>query len=186
MKVKALVRPKFSLFLLLGLLLALMLAPAANAAVSTDAYYYGFGDTVQITGDGMASGENVTIYVYAPPGSDTILAAEPWQSQADDNGSFATSLLLSADMPVGEYSLTAVGETSGATFYCVFDPLTLKVGDLSGGSGPYAAGGTKFTDTVDYTDATKGGIVYYKVEATPSGGSASVVQQGSFTQSLSL
>ena len=53
-------RPRHSLFLLLAMLLLLAVGvPAAQAAVWTDAYYYDFGDTVQIHGDGMQPGENV-------------------------------------------------------------------------------------------------------------------------------
>jgi hypothetical protein len=113
-------RTKYGLFLLLAILLLLVVGvPAAQAGVWTDAYYYNFGDIVQINGDGMQPGENVTVYVYEPGG---MLAAEPWLLYADEAGAFATSFLLTADMPAGEYALTVLGEESGATFSCVFDP----------------------------------------------------------------
>ena len=120
MNAKALVRPKYSLFLLLGLLLVLlMLAPAAKAAVWTNGYYFAFGDLVQINGDGMLQGETVALDVHFP---DAMTASWEDTAVADEFGCFEDIFTITPDMPVGEYVLDAVGLTSGATFSTVFDP----------------------------------------------------------------
>src|SRR5450830_1193261 len=106
MSVKGLIRPKFSLFLLLGLLLALMLVvPVANATVKTDAYYYSFGDIVQITGDGMQPGESVSLEVRVPDGMMAWTVAWTGTFTADGLGNFDDIFVITPDLPAGEYVL---------------------------------------------------------------------------------
>jgi hypothetical protein len=88
------------------------------ATVSTDAYYYNFGDTVQITGDGMQTGESVSVGVSYPGGT----LAQEHQVVADENGNFADSFYLADGMPYGEYAVVATGLASGNVFSTVFDP----------------------------------------------------------------
>ena len=93
-------------------------AGVALADVSTDAYYYNLGDTVQISGDSMAAGENVVVDVNFPDGS----LAQRHQVSADESGMFADSFYLADGMPYGEYSVVATGQSSGNVFNTVFDP----------------------------------------------------------------
>jgi hypothetical protein len=74
MNAKALVRPKYSLFLLLGLLLLLLWVPTASAAVWTDQLDYAPGSVVTISGDNVgltdpwAIGAEVTVDIVGPLG----------------------------------------------------------------------------------------------------------------------
>lgn len=99
----------------------------AGASVSTDAYYYNVGDTVQITGDQMAPGENVAVDVDYPDGS----LAQEHVVVADDLGDFSDSYTLPLDAPGGIYTVVATGQTSGDVYTTTFDPCSLSLSDAS-------------------------------------------------------
>jgi len=119
MNVKALVRPRFSLFLLLGLLLALMLAPAARAAVTTDQADYAPGSVVTISGnnvgltDPWTPGDTVTVNVVGP--YDFQFA--PITATVGLDGAWSCSFMLSdnAAVAVGAYTYTARAASSFET-----------------------------------------------------------------------
>lgn len=95
----------------------------AAASVSTDAYYYNLGDTVQITGDQMSPGENVTVDVFLPDGS----LSQEHVVVADANGDFTDSYTLALDAPGGIYTVVATGQSSGSVFTTTFDPFVLTI-----------------------------------------------------------
>jgi hypothetical protein len=123
----------------------------AGASVSTDGYYYNAGDTVQITGDQMTAGENVTVDVDLPDGS----LSQEHVVVADSNGGFADSYTLALDAPAGIYSVVATGQSSGNVFTTTFDPFkltitlspaSLTVGDSTTISGNLSNNGTSSVD----------------------------------------
>jgi hypothetical protein len=64
----------------------------AFADVQTDHYYYDFGQTVQIAGDGMSGGESVSVDVFFPDGT----LAQNHLVTADQDGNFTDSFQLPA------------------------------------------------------------------------------------------
>ena len=141
MNAKGLVRPKFVLFMLLGLLLVLLLAPVAQASVSTDKPDYAPGSVVTVTGDNFglldpwAVGAEVTVDVVGPYG----YQFEPLTTTVGLDGSWSVQLTLSDDpvVAVGEYTFTARAagsfEAQGGSFADAPNS-TLTLNDVSGTS----------------------------------------------------
>lgn len=124
----------------------------ASASVSTDGYYYNAGDTVQITGDQMAPGENVTVDIDYPDGS----LAQEHVVLADDSGNFVDSYIVPSGAPAGVYAVVATGQSSGSVFTTTFDPpantstsLTITPGHSTG-----TAGQVWYGDTLAFSGAT--------------------------------
>jgi hypothetical protein len=118
-------------FLMLGTALAF-------ASVSTDQYLYNYGDTVQITGDGMDAWEGVSVDVNFPDGS----LAQYHQVAADELGDFSDSFYLADGMPGGVYTVVATGLSSGNVYTTEFDPpigTTLTTPTLSSASITYGS-----------------------------------------------
>ncbi len=167
MNVKGLVRPKFSLFLLLGLLLVLMLAPVAKAAVWTDQADYAPGSVVTISGNNVGltdpwiPGDTVTVEVVGP--YDFQFA--PIETTVGLDGTWSCQLTLSADaaVAVGDYTYTARAAGSLETQSGTFTDAVDFVVDAS----PTAARSGKFTiDLWRAGGAHDGG--YPVVDATTS------------------
>ena len=166
---KALVRPKFAMLLTLGLLLVLMLAPAAKAAVWTDQLDYAPGSIVTFLGSydeslpGWAPGAMVTVDIVGPLG--IPYSAIP--TIIGDDGSWQTTYALPDDpvFAVGEYTYSASASDSSVTQVGSFTDAQLALGAFNSMSNPYASGGTNFQQTVSYSDASTGGnkSLYWRV-----------------------
>src|SRR6266496_3771576 len=130
----------------LATILALILGSAgAMAAVQTDKWAYSIGETVRITGDGMAPGEDVSVDVDFPDGS----LAQSHTVLADDQGDFADSFDLLDGMPDGVYGVVATGLTSGNTFRTEFDPAS---SNCMTGTTPTSSAPSQTTLTISWTD----------------------------------
>jgi hypothetical protein len=106
---------------LVALTLALsMVASIASAEVFTDKWEYGYGETVQVTGDGMLPGEHVSVDVSFPDGT----LAQNHVVAADEIGNFADEFSLEEGMPSGIYLVAATGLSSGNVFTVEFDPAS--------------------------------------------------------------
>src|SRR5450756_2143334 len=122
---KALVRPKFSLFLLLGLLLLLLVGAAAANAESTapwiqsDQLDYSSGSIVTLTSGGWLPGESVQVTV-----SDSLGLIWDYVNTdvADQDGNFTDMFQISPSF-IAEYTVTATGETSGTATTSFTDPV---------------------------------------------------------------
>jgi hypothetical protein len=102
-----------------------LIATTALAAVATDRWFYSWGDTVTITGDGMAPGESVGVDVDYPDGT----LAQHDVVSATAAGAFADLWTIPDGAPDGVYSVVATGQGSGAVFTTTFDPGACSVGD---------------------------------------------------------
>lgn len=120
-------KPRFSLALLCGCLLALMLLASAStdaasltANVITDTTDYAPGDSVVIIGAGFWPYETVTldvVNVYNPGVGDTDPA---WQVTTDAQGGFETYWIVPYDGVDQTFQITAVGGSSGISASAVF------------------------------------------------------------------
>jgi hypothetical protein len=130
---------------------SLVLTAAAFAAVQTDKWLYEHGETVQITGDEMAPGEDVQVDVYLPPDVEGELGvlAQTHVVTADLNGEFSDTFFLDYWMPGGIYDVVATGLTSGALFTTQFDPATSS---CLNGETPSASGETQTSLTINWFD----------------------------------
>jgi hypothetical protein len=97
----------------------------AFAAVQTNQWFYSWGDTVAISGDGMAAAEAVTVDVDNPDGT----LAQEHVVTATSTGTFGDSWVVPSGSPDGVYNVVATGQTSGAVFTTSFDPGACSVGD---------------------------------------------------------
>lgn len=109
------------LLLVLGYSLHSLAAPASTLGLSATVLPQ--ESSIAITGLGYAPGEAVSLWQTFP---DFTVAPLP-QQIADDNGSFVVSVYLGKDLPVGPYTITAHGTTSGREEYADLE-LTLAQG----------------------------------------------------------
>jgi hypothetical protein len=113
------------------------------AAIQTDKPEYAPGETVYVTGDGMAPGETVAVDIVYPDGS----LAQHHEVVADDAGNFSDSYVLpppDAAVP-GTYTVVATGQTSGIVFTTAFDDainINSFAVDCSTASDSFVAGTT--------------------------------------------
>ena len=152
---------KFSVPLIAALTVTfLMLGTApAIASVQTDRYLYNFGDTVQITGDGMAASEVVAVDVYFPNAS----LAQHHEVAADEFGNFSDSFYLAEGMPGGIYDVVATGLSSGIVFTTQFDPAPAAPNNVGFIDGRFLASPTGIT--VQWA-AASGANCYYVYRST--------------------
>jgi hypothetical protein len=120
MNAKALVRPRFSLFLFFGLLLLLLVAaPRASAAVWTDQPDYTPGSVVTISGNnvGLVEPWSAEATVTASVTGPNEYLFDPLTTTVGLDGSWSVQLKLSdyAAVAVGDYTYTASVETSFET-----------------------------------------------------------------------
>ncbi len=133
---KSLVRSKFSLFLLLGLLLFLLVGASAASAesaapwIQSDQLDYSSGSIVTLTSGGWLPGESVQVTV-----SDSLGLIWDYVNTdvADQDGNFTDIFQLPTNF-VAQYTATATGETSG-TATTSFTDSTLTVNPTSGLAG---------------------------------------------------
>ena len=124
-------------------LLALTLAVAAAltvagvlAAVQTDKRDYSPGETVSISGDGMAPVETVEVEVYLPDGS----LAQRHDVLANDAGNFMDTYILAAQAQSGTYDVVATGLNSGTVFTTTFADSRLFTATIAPTSTQFGTG----------------------------------------------
>jgi hypothetical protein len=105
-----------SLFLAVALL-ALQMAPAIAAEITTDLWVYNYGDTVTVTGVDYAPLETVELVTTDPYG----VEVDRGQVAADEYGGFTYQFVLLSDVS-GIYDVVGTGLTSGLTAATQFDP----------------------------------------------------------------
>jgi hypothetical protein len=169
---------------LMTLIAGAILVGAASAAVWTDKFDYAYGETVQIAGDAMTAGEDVSVDVSFPDGS----LAQHHVVQADENGNFSDSFDLVEGMPSGIYTVTATGQTSGNEYTTEFDPagtfsVTLS-GDNSAFTGPLNA--KTYTASPKYTQSCGGTVTAVSYTWTNPGGGATFSNASSATPSVTF
>lgn len=78
------------------------------------------GDLVEVDGRGFIGGELVSIWLTAPDG--TVIEMPPGQQvlQATPAGAFSTSFQFEGKNPIGVYTFTALGQTSGQRVFATF------------------------------------------------------------------
>ena len=124
-----------------------MITSSSFAAVSTDKWEYEYGETVQITGDEMTPGEEVSVDVSYPDGS----LAQSHFVTADVNGNFDDSFYMELGLPAGIYLVTATGLSSGIVFTTDFDPTKVIFASGSAISSPTTVTpGQVFTVTASF------------------------------------
>jgi hypothetical protein len=114
--VKLLIRPIGVLFVLLAFGLVGMSSVVLAQVWTAQPAYVG-GESVNISGDGMTSGETVGVEVFLPDGS----RAQHHEVVADESGNFSDVYVLPDPAQGGTYGVVATGLASGATFTTTFE-----------------------------------------------------------------
>ena len=150
-----------------ALALAVIGVTTVLAEVRTDKFDYAPGETVAITGDGMAAGEAVLVEVFFPDES----LAQSHEVAADEAGNFSDTYVLPDDAPGGIYLVVATGLTSGATFTTTFDPAGIgQPGTCT--SDPSAVALSQTSIQVSWTDGCTDESDFHIERGSPAGSGA--------------
>lgn len=160
---------RLPLVLGLAVMLALALVSTALAAVWTNQSIYVSGDTVNVSGDGMLSGETVTVDVQYPDGS----LAQQHQVTADGSGNFSDTYVIPDNAPSGNFTVVATGKSSGNSFTTAFDPPPPKVDFQTSGLPSGVSITVNWSGTNNGGNPTSGSTIFTSPgPSSPTGGLA--------------
>ena len=118
------------------LLTVLMSTNMWAQTVTTDKADYAPGETVQITGSGFMSGENVLLSIIHIEPNFIFHSHEDWEATTNDIGDFTTSWFVFDEELNTTLYLSALGLTSGYQAYTSFtdgsEPKINSINPLSG------------------------------------------------------